>query len=654
MVLPALFEKTRVVAEKTGKVAYLMEASRQVLWNIGSSRFLDICTFVTAVSLAAGFSGRIRAWLRGRKGTAAGQVSERLRALLRAISSQKGMIRGGMYLGMHRCIVYGMLFLFTGTVMLAIEMHLGVNFIHGAVYLAFGLIVDLAGIAVLIGLSLAIYKRYVVRPDRLESGLRDIFPLMLLAMVVLSGFLLKGVRIVATADPWAVWSPVGHAFALLLGVPLDQHGALRLHRFIWHGHVVLAFSLLALAPWSKLLHMLAVPLSIFSRFPITMRMAAGFSGDSGRGAWTVADCTRKQLVETDACVECGRCKKLCPVFLGGMPFAPMILLKRLRNLVRKGRWTSPLAGQVIDEAALWSCSLCLSCEERCPMNGEHGFGIVAIRRGENERNRVPAMIAARFDRSLASLADASNCPTAPHPGFDVYLWPGCKESNPDQSEILRNVQQLLKKAGVNFSVLEPPACCGGPVRRLGNEPLFQRNVALNVGYLEKLKNATVVTCCPHCFNTLGNEYPVFGANVKIMHHAQYLSGLAADKMLLPGKSSALKAAYHDPCFLGRYNGEYKSARTLLESVAGLSLIEMKHSRQKSLCCGSGGGTVAAETARQAGQRLLTRICEEGAEAIITGCPYCREILRAAAMEQASEKPVAILDVAEILHRAEIP
>lgn len=636
-----------------GKVASLMEASRQIMWNIGSSRFLDICTFITAVSLAVGFSKRIRSWLGGRKAATSGLVGGRLRALLRAVSSQKGMIRGGMYLGMHRCLWYGMLFLFAGTVMLAVEMHLGVNFIHGAVYLIFGLIVDLAGIAVLIGISLAVYKRYILKPDRLESGVRDALPLILIAVVVLSGFLLKGMRILATSDPWAAWSPVGHAAALMLGIPFEQHSALRFHRFFWYGHAAMAFTLIALVPWTKMFHMVSVPFSIFSSFPLTMRMAAGAtSGDIVRGTRTVADCTRKQLIEAEACIECGRCKKLCPIFQSGSSFAPIILMKKLRNLVRKGRRHSPLVGSAIDAAALWSCTLCMSCEERCPMDGEHGSGIVAIRRGEIEGSRIPEAIASRFDKNMAALEDVSGCSKTPQPGFDVYIWPGCGETDTDQSAILQNLQCLLKKAVVNYTVLEPPACCGGPIRRLGNEPLFRQNASLNIRYLENLKNTIIVTCCPHCFNTLYNEYPDFGTGVKIMHHTQFLAGLMTDKKLLLSQSNGLKAVYHDPCFLGRYNEEYESARASLASVEGLSLVEMKHSRQKSHCCGSGGGTVSAEIALKTGRELLDRIGKEGAEAIITSCPYCRENLQVAARQESQKSPVFILDVAEILDRIE--
>jgi Fe-S oxidoreductase len=532
-------------------------------------------------------------------------------------------------------------------------MHLHQNFIRGAIYLAFGLIVDAAGITVLVGIGLAAYRRYVVRPDRLESGLRDALPLVLIAVVVLSGFLLKGLRIVATSDPWAAWSPVGYASAWLLGLPLDADGAVRLHQFLWYGHAALAFGLIALIPWTKLLHILSVPLSLYFSFPLRTRMATpSLAGDLPRGARTVAQCTRKQLIEADACIECGRCKKLCPIFLGGTPFAPMSLMKNLRTLMRPGGAGRSLVGAAIDEAALGSCTLCLSCEERCPVGGQHGSGIMEIRRGAVEEKRIPAAVAARFEENSAALANASaSC--KPQPGCEVYLWPGCGENRVDQSAILQSVRNLLYRAGVTFSVLEPPACCGGPLRRLGNEALFRKNAALNMPYLHHLKNATLVVCCPHCFNTLKNEYPPFGNDLEIMHHAQYLAGLAAAGKLPPAQGVALKAVYHDPCFLGRYNEQYESARILLEGVDGLSLVDMKHSRQKSFCCGSGGGTVASQAAVEIGRQLLGKVAKEGAQAIVTACPYCRENLQAVALREAPDNPLVVRDVAEFFDQGEV-
>jgi Fe-S oxidoreductase/nitrate reductase gamma subunit len=543
-----------------------------------------------------------------------------------------------------------MFLLFAGSVMVALEMHFGLNFLRGATYLAFTLVLDCAGIAVLVGVGLAVYKRYVVKPDRLESGVGDAFPLMTLAAVMLSGFLVKGMRIVATSDPWAAWSPVGHAAAILLGKTIDTERAMRFHPLLWYGHAALAFTLIALIPWTKLLHLLSVPLSIFLSVPWAERASLpSMSVKSAQGTGTIADCTRKQLIEADACIECGRCKKLCSIYQGGIPFAPVTLMKNLRNLMRRGSWSSSLAGSAIDEAALWSCTACRSCEERCPMDGEHASGIIEIRRGELERKRVPEFVAARFAENKASLASAADRFKLPDCNSDVYIWPGCRDSKVDQGATLQWVLKLMKRAGLTSTVLEPPSCCGGPLRRLGNETLFRQDAMANIAYLKAIEGATIITCCPHCFNTLKNEYPLHGANLRVMHHSQYLAGLLAAGKLPAGKSIPLKATFHDPCFLGRYNDEYSYPRKLLRSLEGLSLLEMKHSRQKSFCCGSGGGTVPSEVAGANGRKWIRQALKEGAEAVITGCPYCRENLAAATLEESPGKTLSVLDVAEILY-----
>jgi Fe-S oxidoreductase/nitrate reductase gamma subunit len=627
---------------------YLMEPSRQIMWNIGNRFFLDVATVVAAVSLVRGFAVRIGTWRQGKEGVPAGNRRSRLFTALRTIVNQKGMIRGRMYLIMHRCVFYGMFLLFAGSVMVALEMHLGLNFIRGATYLAFTLVLDCAGIAVLVGVGLAVYKRYFVKPDRLESGAGDAFQLMMLAAVVLSGFLLKGMRIIATSDPWAAWSPVGYATAILLGETIDTERAMRFHPLLWYGHAALAFTLIALIPWTKLLHLFTVPLSIFLSVPRAERASlSSMSVESPQRTGTIADCTRKQLIEADACIACGRCKKLCSIYQGGIPFAPVTLMKNLRDLMRRGSRSSPLAGSVIGEAALWSCTACRSCEERCPMDGEHALGIIEIRRGEIERKQTPEFVEARFAENKASLASAADRFKLPDCNSDVYIWPGCRDGKVDQGATLQSVLKLMKRAGLTATILEPQSCCGGPIRRLGNETLFRQDAMANIAYLKAIEGATIITCCPHCFNTLKNEYPRLGAGIRVMHHSQYLAGLLAAGKLPAGKSIPLKATFHDPCFLGRYNDEYSSPRKLLRSMEGLLLLEMKHSRQKSLCCGSGGGTVPSEVAAANGRKWIRQALKEGVEAVITGCPYCRENLVAAAREEHPDRTPRIMDVVEI-------
>jgi Fe-S oxidoreductase/nitrate reductase gamma subunit len=626
----------------------MMEPSRQILWNIGNRTFLDIATFAAVASLLAGFTVRIGIWLRGNNGVPAGNRRSRLFVALRTIFNQKGMIRGRIYLVMHRCVFYGMLILFAGSVMVALEMHFGLHFLRGTTYLAFTLILDIAGLAVLLGIVLAAYKRYVVRPERLESRASDALLLAMLALVTLSGFLVKGQRLFATSDPWAAWSPVGNAVALLLGTTIPRENATGIHAALWYGHAALAFSLIALLPWTKLLHLLAIPLNHYLSLPWAERASlaaapAGFAHATG----TVADCTRKQLVEADACIECGRCKKLCSMQHGGMPSAPVTMMKNMKKLIHGARFTSPLVGSVIDEPSLWSCSACRSCEDRCPMNGAHAARIVDIRRGRIGGGSMPEAVATHFKENEAALADVEDRRVLPDGNSDVYVWPGCREDKPGQTATLKTLLELLGRAGLNATVLEPPACCGGPVRRLGNESLFRRDASANIDYLKAIQGKTIITPCPHCFNTLKNEYPQLGGNFRVMHHAQFLAGLLAQGKVRAAENPPLKAAFHDPCFLGRYNGEFAAPRALISAAKELTLVEMKHSRMKSFCCGSGGGTVIAAIALSNSRKLVRQAVKEGAEAVITCCPYCHENLVAAAQEESPDTPPRILDVLEI-------
>ena len=627
-----------------------MEPSRQIMWNIGSRAFLDIATFVATASLLAGFIVRIGIWRRGNTGNPLGNRRSRLSTALRAIFNQKGMIRGRIYLVMHRCVFYGMLILFAGSVMVALEMHFGLHFMKGASYLAFSLILDMAGLSVLVGTALAAYKRYVIRPERLESRAMDAILLVMLALVALSGFLVKGQRLFATSDPWAIWSPVGNTVAFILGKIIPMENARGIHTTLWYGHAALAFSLIALIPWTKLLHFLAIPLNYYLSLPWAERasLAAapdGFVSLSG----TVADCTRKQLVEADACIACGRCKKLCSIHHGGLPSAPVTMMKNLKMLIHRAKFNSAQVGSVIDEPSLWSCTVCRSCEDRCPMNGAHATRIVDIRRVLIGRSPAPEAAAARFKENEAALAGAKDRQTWLDGDSDVYVWPGCREEKQGQTAALKTLLSLLGKAGLNATVLEPPACCGGPVRRLGNESLFQRNASANIDYLKVIQGKTIITPCPHCFNTLKNEYPQLGGNFQVMHHTRYLAGLLSQGKVRTTGNLPIKAAFHDPCFLGRYNAEFSAPRALINSVKDLTLLEMKHSRMKSFCCGSGGGTVIEAVALTNGRKLLRQAVKEGAEAVITSCPYCRETLAAAALKECPETPTWILDIMEILN-----
>lgn len=627
-----------------------MEAYRQILWNTGNHRFLDIATLLAVASLLAGCAVRAAAWGRGLPGPPLKNRLARLQVVLAGTFNQRGMIRGRIYLIMHRCVFYGMLLLLFGTLLVAVELHLGLPLLHGAAYLAFTLILDLAGVAVLVGICLAVYKRYFLRPARLESHAGDALFLVLLTAVILSAFLVKGERIYATASPWGAWSPVSDAVAWCLGCIIPVHNATAFHAAFWYLHVTLAFALILLLPWTKMLHILSIPLNLYLSDPWESRGALAPPPSGSPLAGTIADCTRKQLVEPDACVECGRCKKLCTIYQGGVPSAPFTMMKNMKVLMRNRSRSTPLVGSVLTPQALWSCSGCRSCESRCPMNGEHAQRIVSIRRSALERGSLPEYVRERFAKSGAALALPRERHALPDPQADVYLWAGCHQESEAGDGTFQALAGILREAGINAQQLEPPACCGGPIRRLGNESLFRRAALANIDYLNYCRQKIIVTHCPHCFNTLKNEYTQLGGDVRVVHHTQYLLGLMAQGTLPRGRDFPLRVTFHDPCFLGRYQEEFAAPRKLIAAAEGITLVEMKHNRMKSFCCGSGGGTVDHGIALANGRDRVSQALKEGAAAIVTSCPYCRENLAAAALLEGSEMVVEVLDVTELFKR----
>ncbi len=630
-----------------------MEPSRQILWNVGSSSFLWIAGVVTVLSLVVGFALRTAAWRRGRKGLPKDRRRSRLLALLRLVMMQeKGIVRGHRYVMMHRCVFYGMLLLFLGSLLIGLEMHFGLNFLRGTTYVVFSLILDLAGLAVLVGVCLAAYQRYIVKPDRLESNPGDAFFLAMLAAVALSGFLLKGMRLfAASGDGWAFWSPVGGVVAALAAKMSATEGARHFHRLVWYGHATLAFALIALIPWTKFLHIFVVPLSHYLSLPWAERASLPQPPDDGQSAKGIlADCTRKQLIEADACIECGRCKRRCPIYQAELSFAPMTLMKNMKRLLHRGKLSSPLM-DVIDESALWACTGCRSCEERCPANGAHASAIVDIRRSCTAVGQASTAAAARYAENEARLALPGDRSAVPR-DRDVYIWPGCHAEKTGSNGVVQRLADILKRAGLSAAVLAPPACCGGPVRRLGNEPLFLKMAMANIHYLNAIREKTIVTHCPHCFNTLKNEYPGLGGEFHVMHHSRHLAGLLSEGRLKTAKDLSLKVVFHDPCFLGRYNQEFSSPRKLIAAVDGLAFREIKHNRMKSICCGSGGGIAPPEIALSNSRNRVREAVKAGAEAIVACCPYCEENLAAAARSEYPEKPPGVMDVVAVFGEGE--
>jgi Fe-S oxidoreductase len=383
----------------------------------------------------------------------------------------------------------------------------------------------------------------------------------------------------------------------------------------------------------------------------------------------------KDYLDFYTCTECGRCSDNCPAFLTGKLLSPKQLTLDLRDRLYEGGESKDLVPEIIQPEVLWACTTCRACEEQCPVNISYVDKIVQMRRNlVNIRGEFPTELnkpfegmevngnpwnLARVDRS-AWTEGLDVRRMADKPDADVLFWVGCAASYDDRAKkIARATARLLAKAGVDFAILgDEETCTGDPARRAGNEYLFsmlaETNAATLNGYREKGGARTIITTCPHCFNTLLNEYPDFGAKLEVVHHTDFLLGLLAERKLVPKGGAAARVAYHDSCYLGRYNEGYASPRALLAGIPGVELVEVEHwNKKRGLCCGAGGAQMFMEEQNKdrVNVKRTLQLLDTGAPTVASACPFCMTMLTDGVKAQSKEAEVRNLDVAELLAEA---
>jgi len=520
----------------------------------------------------------------------------------------------------------------------------------------FALLVDAFAVLVLLGVVAAVAIRKVQRPKRFEGshlGEADLI-LAMIAGIVTTLLLWHASRIALALNEWpAGWSPVSDALSGLFG---DGDVTEVLERaFVW-AHVLIILSFLAYLPHSKHLHIATAAFNVyFGRTGPPGRLEPlRFDGPEEEmrfGAKTVPDLTWKQMMDTFSCTECGRCQDACPAWNTGKELSPKLLIMGLRDqvfeegpkLLRDVAFDpSPLVPNAVTDNVVWDCVTCGACVEACPVSIEHVDHIVDLR-----RNLV--MVDSRFpgeaEPMLRDVERAGNPwgraqteradwaaklgvrilePGEPAP--EVLYWVGCAASFDERARTAaESTARLLQAAGVDFAILGPrESCTGDPARRMGNEYLFQAHAEQNVSTLNEAGVTKIVASCPHCFNTLGNEYGDFGGNYEVMHHSELIAELVRDGRLKPS-NDARSITYHDSCYLARHNDVRADPRELVAAVG--APVEMEKSGKRTFCCGAGGahmwmeergGRINEERARQA--------AETGAETLAVACPFCTVML----------------------------
>jgi Fe-S oxidoreductase len=550
-----------------------------------------------------------------------------------------------------------------------------------------GLVQDVFAGLVIVGVALAVAIRKVQRPERFKgSHLEEAdFILLMILGIMLTLLGLNATKIVlGVNESPAAWTPISLLVAQAFE-PMGRGAVDFFERLFLWVHILLILGFLAYIPYSKHLHIFVSAINVFftstkARGKLTsldLDLDGMEEGEVHLGAATIEDLTWKEILDTYSCTECGRCQSVCPAWNTGKPLSPKLIVMNLRDHLfdkgpeilearRKGVEYErvPINPGVIEDEVVWDCTTCGACMQECPVNIEHVDHIVDMR-----RNLV--MAESRFPQEAGTLlrnlesssnpwgqdqlqragwADGLGVPVldgAPAP--DYLYWVGCAGSFDDRAKrVSQAVVLVLKTAGVEFGILGPRELCNGdPARRMGNEYLFQELARRNVQTLNGAGVRTIVANCPHCFNTLKNEYPDFGGHYQVVHHTELFAQLVREGRLRPGQLQGV-VTYHDPCYLGRHNGVYDEPRELLEAIPGLSTREMPRHRTRGFCCGAGGARMWME--EHLGKRVNVERTEEaistGADTVGVACPFCLIMLDDGA--KAKGEAIGVADVAQIL------
>lgn len=654
-------------------------ATRQVLWDVPPTFVLLMYASMglALLGFAYGVWRRLRIWRLGRRAVVWDRFGVRLRRMLAAIGHAT-LFRKRLPGFMHALIFFGFLVLFAATTVVFVDTDLRIKIMHGSFYLIFqSLIVDLFGLLVLVGLGIAAYRRYLMRSTTLEHREpADAILLGSLFMITLSGFALEGLRIAATDDRWANWSPIGAVTSLAVGAVGSDATLKAVYPWVWLSHMLLWHALLASVPYTKFIHALTGPLNVFFSDPGPARGVVeptDFEAETVRlGINRPADMTWKQLFDLDACTECGRCEAACPATAAGKPLSPKRVILDLRDAIRAdGADAGPLAGGVVLAEALWACTTCRACEEACPVGIEHVATIIGLRQNlAMEQVSMPAGVTetvtslearehpfrgASSGRTdwLAGLDVAELDSIEQAEGLDVVYWIGCAAAFDERAQqIARALVRVLLHAGVRFAVLASKERCNGDVaRRTGNEFHYDMLATANVEMLNSAGVTRIVTHCPHCLQQLRHEYRAFGGRYEVAHHSELVGALIEEGRVRLTPGAHERITFHDPCYLGRYNGEFEAPRRILDALQ-VDRVEMPRSRNESFCCGAGGGHAFFEDADDGEKINAIRAGEAaatGATTVVTGCPFCLTMLASGARTVATEeRPLRTRDFVELV------
>ena len=611
---------------------------------------------ISAFLFTYGIRRHVRAWKQGRAEQIPGTALSRLKKLL--------------YFGIAQAKVLSKRYNGTMHVLISI---IGFLLLLGMFFPILESVVGYLALLFALGLILLEYKRLRATGAPLETAWEDSFVFGVIVAMAVSGFLMMGV------NTWAWDSPVGEILSPLF-TALGPKVLIELYPTLFLIHSALVFSLIAYIPNSRLIHLITSPTNVYwapttvkgemtTPFDLKQMMESG-NFDVKVGASEINDFTWQQKLSFDACTLCQRCSDACPAKAGGTKLSPMHLILKLKNLELQPPDTAKqLHGQTVDPEELWACTTCRACVEECPVLIQQVEAICDMRRhlmaeGKVDKKKRDLLTFLTTVGNTYGLASSDRAKWAE--GLDVKLygdepdqeflyWVGCAGSYDTRNQMVsRALVKIMKAAQISFGILGNAEKCNCEVaRRVGEEGRFQQAAMELIELMNKRGVKKIVTQCPHCYNTFKNEYPRFGAKFQVIHHTQLIAQLLRDGKLKLRKEIEKTVTYHDPCYLGRYNDEYESPRTIIRTLSNGRLIELPRSRTKSFCCGGGGGntwyTVEAEKKCsviriEEAQRLAPNV-------LAAACPYCISMFEDASKVLGTSEKMPIRDIAELVAEA---
>lgn len=591
---------------------------------------------------------------------------------------------------MHVAIAWGFFIFFMGTALATIDSHF-FKFLQGNIYLLYKFVLDIFTVFFLVGAALAAYRRFVQKPRRLTLQPGFAWSLALITVIVVGGLLVESLRLAVEQPAWAWSSPAGWIVAQLWIATGASDATLEgWHVGVWVFHLLTVALLFVTLPAGTLLHILTGPLNVF--FSKTDRPVGQLApiAETAEGepiyASKLPDLTWKQLLDGDACTECGRCQDACPAFAAGKPLSPKELVLSVRDALHRdgpafvngngnGQAAPLVVGEAVTSDVLWSCTTCGACVRECPVLIEHIDSIVDMRRylvieGEVDSELQDALAnLARYGNSFGKSGRARarwSKPIEPKikdarkEAVD-YLWfvGDYASYSATLTDITQMTAEVFQSAGLDFGIMyDGEQNAGNDVRRAGEEGLFEMLVEKNAEALGQCDYQTIVTTDPHTYNTLKHEYTAeINGSRPILHYAELLDQLIASGQLKFNKKLGYKVTYHDPCYLGRYNDVYDAPRRVIEAT-GCELIEMPRHRDGAFCCGAGGGRIWMEEGEVEERPSESRIREaaelDGVTTFIVACPKDVTMYQDAVKTAGQEDRLAVKDLIELVHEALSP